>query len=113
MRKTPMHVVKNNHPLVLTLRGHTLPTELRALVSEADAVLVVGSKLGAVRTGDGRLPLPVALAHIDIDPAEIGRNYPVALGVVADARLALDALLEAFHDLPDDRSARANEIALI
>ena len=106
-------VLPSDHPLVLTLRGHTLPTELRALVSESDAVLVVGSKLGAVRTGDGRLPLPTALAHIDIDPAEIGRNYPVAVGVVADARLALDALLEAFHDLPGDRPARANEVALI
>jgi acetolactate synthase-1/2/3 large subunit len=35
------------------------------------------------------------LIHIDIDPAEIGRNYPTEFGVVADAESALSALASA------------------
>ena len=32
--------------------------------------------------------------QIDVDPAAIGRSYPVAAGIVGDARLALDGLLD-------------------
>ena len=39
--------------------------------------------------------MPPALAQIDIDAEEIGRHYPVSAGVVADAKLALKALLAA------------------
>jgi len=106
-------VLPTDHPLVIATTNYTLPRELYALVKEADVALVVGSKLGAVRTGNGSLPLPTTLAQIDIDPAEIGRNYPTAMSVVADARLALDALLGVLHDLPGDRPSRSGEIARV
>ncbi|MGD8478066.1 MAG: thiamine pyrophosphate-dependent enzyme, partial [Burkholderiales bacterium] len=35
---------------------------------------------------------PTRLVHVDIDPNEIGRNYPVALGIVADAKVFLGQL---------------------
>jgi len=105
-------VLPSDHPLALTLRGSTMPTDLRTLLGESDVVLVVGSKLGGVRTGNGRLPLSPPLIQIDIDPAEIGRNYPVSIGVVADARLALDALLEALPDM-SERPSRAHEVAVV
>src|SRR5262249_12871625 len=38
---------------------------------------------------------PTRLIHINADVAEIGRNFPTELGVVADARLALAALVDA------------------
>lgn len=106
-------VLPTDHPLVVASTSYTLPKELYALVKESDAALVVGSKLGAVRTGNGTLPLPAALAQIDIDPAEIGRNYPAAVGIVAGARLTLDSLLEALHDHPGEHPSRASEVALV
>ena len=42
---------------------------------------------------------PTKLIHIDIDPAEIGRNYPVAIGAIADLRQALKALNRAASKL--------------
>ncbi len=42
---------------------------------------------------------PTQLIHIDIDPSEIGRNYPVAIGAVADLKSALTALLRIARKL--------------
>src|SRR5436305_1715884 len=77
-----------------------LHDELPSRAARSDAALVVGSKLGAWRTGHGRLPLPAAVAQIDLDPAEIGRHYPVAVPIVADAGLALTSLLAALPPSP-------------
>ena len=37
---------------------------------------------------------PTKLVHVDIDPMEIGRNYPVALGIIADAKVFLGQLAQ-------------------
>jgi acetolactate synthase I/II/III large subunit len=37
---------------------------------------------------------PTKLVHVDIDPAEIGRNYPVTLGILADAKVFLSQLAQ-------------------
>jgi acetolactate synthase-1/2/3 large subunit len=67
--------------------------EWTALFREADAVVVIGSRLDDVGTARWTLPLP-NLVHIDVDPAVIDRSYPASVGVVGDARLALRALLD-------------------
>jgi acetolactate synthase-1/2/3 large subunit len=47
---------------------------------------------------------PTKLVHVDIDPAEIGRNYPVTLGIMADAKVFLGQLgQEATHRKADGR----------
>jgi acetolactate synthase-1/2/3 large subunit len=65
---------------------------------EADVVLVVGSRLGNLDLpfdkywGD---PAEQRVVQIDVDPRSIGVTRPLALGLVADARAALRALVEA------------------
>lgn len=65
---------------------------------EADVVLVVGSRLGNLDLpydkywGD---PVRQKIVQIDVDPRNLGVTRPLALGIVADARLALEALEEA------------------
>ncbi|MBV9269000.1 MAG: thiamine pyrophosphate-binding protein, partial [Acidobacteriaceae bacterium] len=66
----------------------------------ADLILAIGTRLAEANSSswDPRFTFsipPTRLIHIDIDPAEIGRNYPTELGVVADAKLALQALATA------------------
>lgn len=106
-------VLPTHHPLVITSTGYDLIPELLTFVRDCDAVLVVGSKLGSCRTDSRRLPLPPALAHIDIDPAAIGHAYPTSISILADARLALDALLEALHDLPHERCSQLDAISAV
>jgi acetolactate synthase-1/2/3 large subunit len=65
---------------------------------EADVVLVVGSRLGNLDLpfdkywGD---PGAQRVLQIDVDPRSIGVTRPLALGIVADARAALEALVAA------------------
>ena len=40
------------------------------------------------------------MIQIDIDPAEIGRNYPVSIGAVADLKEALVQILEEAKNMP-------------
>lgn len=73
----------------------------RALLAEADVVLAVGTGFGAATTGNGALRLGPGLIHVDADPHEIGRCYQPAVGLVADAREFLSALLAAAPALPE------------
>jgi len=89
------------------------------IVAEADLVLFVGSKMNYVDTDNWRAPSrarPPAILQIDIDPAEIGNNYPVEDGLCGDAKLTLADLLEALQETcaasrPADRSHWFDEIA--
>lgn len=65
-----------------------------AAMEGSDLVIVVGSGLGVRTTAEGTMPLPSKIIHIDIDPHEVeGGLYDKTLGIVADARPALGALL--------------------
>ncbi len=63
----------------------------RALLADADAVLAVGTELGAETTGQYELAFSGRLVHLDAAPDRIGATYP-ALGLVGDAKATLAAL---------------------
>ena len=54
---------------------------------------------------------PTKLIHIDIDPAEIGRNYPVAIGAVADLKAALRVLNRVARTMAPKGVQRAELLA--
>ena len=86
------------HPLSLGLvqRGGTY--QANHACRQADVLLALGVRFDD-RTSSSWLPgysftiPPTQLIHVDIDPEEIGRNYPVALGLMADVRTFLRQLL--------------------
>ena len=64
-------------------------------------VLFVGCRAGSVTTERWRSPGPDArIIHIDSDPQVIGANYATDVALVADARLALEALADAVEGGP-------------
>jgi thiamine pyrophosphate-dependent acetolactate synthase large subunit-like protein len=65
------------------------------LASMADAALAVGFRFSQLATVNYTLPVPKSLVQIDVDAAEIGANYDVAVGIVSDARAALRKLHDA------------------
>ena len=76
-----------------------------------DLVLVVGSRLSALDTAEWALKLPGVLVHVDVDPTEFGRNYPVSIPVVGDAKLVLGQLSRMVTGASGDRPSRAGEVA--
>lgn len=69
-----------------------------ALTRSADVLLAVGMRFADESTSSYRhgvtyaIP-PARLIHLDLDPTEIGKNYPAEIGIVADARAGLAALV--------------------
>jgi acetolactate synthase-1/2/3 large subunit len=84
-------VVPHDHPLYFQSQSPAAD----ALRRNADVILVVGSRVGNLDVpfdkywGD---PAKCRIIHIDVDPRHIGVSRPVTLGIVADARPALDGL---------------------
>jgi acetolactate synthase-1/2/3 large subunit len=67
---------------------------LPAVLEHSDLILAVGTRL-RVREYSGVAPRVVRL---DADPAELERSYPTTVGIVADARAGLAALLEVLGE---------------
>jgi acetolactate synthase-1/2/3 large subunit len=75
------------------------------ILADADLIVFVGSRTDEGATAGWRVPRPgTPVIHIDVDPREIGRTYPVEVGIVADARLALAALDRAVAARADGRT---------
>jgi acetolactate synthase-1/2/3 large subunit len=84
------------HPLALGVFGNWGQAVANEVVSNADTVLVVGSRLAPTDTCFENPELLDAdrqrLVQIDVEPLNVGRHFPVAAAIVADAREALAAL---------------------
>ena len=92
--------LREDHPLLLGMTGFWGTPIANEKCRTADLILAIGTRLAEANSSswDPRFTFsipPTRLIHIDIDPAEIGRNYPTELGVIADAKLALEALAAA------------------
>ena len=85
------------------------------LVPNADAILVVGSRfLMAGNTGfGGPTPIDGQVVQIEIDGEELGRNYPPDVGILADAKQAVGALLEAVPAHNRSRESREAELTAL
>ena len=91
-------VFPESHPLHLGgigLGGH--PSATRYLAAEPDVVCIIGSRLNDYSTNGWSLPLcgTEATFQVDREPWLVGRNYPVTVGIIGDARMAVRAMLRA------------------
>jgi acetolactate synthase-1/2/3 large subunit len=106
-------VVDEHHSLSLGTIGYIMgersaTRHQRPLVNAADVILLIGSRTNQNGTDSWTLfPPGATIIHLDVDSAEVGRNYE-AVRLVGDARLTLEALLAALEtrDLTKRRSQR-------
>ncbi len=104
--------VPEDNPLVL---GNLSYDEaLSDLLRNCDGLLAVGTRFSAMNTRGFSWPVPRNLVHMDVDAAELSRNYPAAVEIPTDARLGLAALRSALAGMvTEERQSRAAEVAEI
>jgi acetolactate synthase-1/2/3 large subunit len=94
---TGKSAIADVHPLALGVFGNWGQVVANEVVSTADTVLVVGSRLAPTDTCFENPELLDAdrqtFLQIDVEPLNVGRHFPVAAAIVADAREALAALV--------------------
>src|SRR5690242_4676098 len=105
-----------NHPLALGLVARNGHYQANHAARQADVLLALGVRFDD-RTSSSWLPgysfsiPPTRLIHVDIDPEEIARNYPVTLGLMADVRTFLRQVLSELDARKPKTEALASRAA--
>ncbi len=101
--------ISEDHALFVGAVGQTGTTSGNSITASADVIISVGCRFtdwsaSSYAKGVSFSIPPGRLIHIDLDPREIGKTYPTEVGIVADAKVALQAILDL---LPDADAAQA------
>jgi acetolactate synthase I/II/III large subunit len=93
-----------DHDLYVFSPGNVGSLVANKLAIDADVILAIGTTFSDETTSSYapnvtfNIP-PTKLIHMDLDPREIGKNYPTAVGINSDARAGLAALYGALSQL--------------
>src|SRR5690625_434953 len=91
-----------NHKLFLGMGGMHGTYASNMAMYETDLLINIGSRFDDRLTGNLEHFAPSAIiAHIDIDPAEIGKNINTHIPIVGDAKLALEEMEKQIDETPD------------
>jgi acetolactate synthase I/II/III large subunit len=86
--------IPGNHPLAVGVVGTYSRESANRVVNSADLVCFIGSETGGMTTHFWTVPkIGTPAIQIDVDPQAIGRNYPLLVGVNADAKVTLARML--------------------
>ena len=99
--------LRDDHPLVMGMTGFWGTTLVNQTCLNADTIFAVGTRFKEADCSSwypgytfniGAQGNDARVIHIDIEPQEIGRNYPTEIGVVADAKSALRVLIRVAQE---------------
>jgi acetolactate synthase-1/2/3 large subunit len=111
---TAKGVFPENHPLALGCLGFGSRPYSRKFFQESDLILALGATFSegtTMRFGHEIIPERAKIIQIDTDPEELGSNYPTALSIQADAKIALRAIIDGVKSRqPKANGARAQAI---
>jgi sulfoacetaldehyde acetyltransferase len=95
-----------SHPLFAGPLGYNGSKASMELISRADVVLALGTRLNPFSTLPGYdidyWPTHAAIIQVDINPDRIGLTKPVSVGIVGDAKKVANAILEKLSDTAGD-----------
>jgi acetolactate synthase-1/2/3 large subunit len=105
-------IMPDDHPLNVGVPGTYSRWCANRAIAEADLVFYIGSHTGSQVTTGWQIPASgTPVVQLDIDPAELGRNYPNVVSLLGDAKVTLERLLtEAKPVARDGWTARVQEL---
>ena len=105
--------IDETHPLAYGFMGMHGWKHVNRAIQAADLLVAIGMRFDDRVTGNVRTYAPYArIVHVDIDPAEIGKNVAVEVPIVGDAKRVLDALLPLVAAVdPAERSTYLAQLA--
>lgn len=101
-----------SHPLFGGNLGHMFGKESKAVTSAADAVLICGTTVlpEVFPSVEAIFTETCKIVHFDLNSYEIGKNFPISIGALADPKAALGMLATALKDsLTEQQLARARD----
>ena len=97
--------ILDSHPLAVGIPGTYSRACANRAVHEADLVFFIGSHTGGQLTVNWQIPAPDTIViQLDIDPLELGRNYPNAVALLGDAKATLQQLIAVAQRKPAEAS---------
>ncbi|WP_420415567.1 thiamine pyrophosphate-binding protein [Roseibium sp.] len=110
--------LRDDHPQVLGMTGFWGTSLVNQTCLDADYVFAVGTRFKEADCSSWypgyTFNIPGSkVIHIDIEPSEIGRNYPTEIGVVADAKAALRTLTRVARELYPEGLKRSDLVSKI
>ena len=103
-----------DHPLAVGVPGAYSRACANQVLAESDLVFFIGSHTGGQVTNDWKLPRPgTRVVQMDINAAELGRSFPISVGLQSDVRAGLQKMLDASSEVgsPGDEKQRATWVA--
>lgn len=109
--------ISEDHALFIGAVGQTGTTCGNSITASADVVISVGCRFtdwsaSSYAKGVSFSIPPGKLIHIDLDPREIGKTYPTEVGIVSDAKVALEAILSMLSDADSKKALSKRETFL-
>src|SRR4030042_3178568 len=96
-------LIPYDHPFC----GGNFTLWLNPFFKEADAILVIGSRLRASGSTKLDLKYEQKVIQVDCDTGELGRNHRIEMGISADAGLTLNALLVTLDSRTESQGQEA------
>ncbi|MCC6473486.1 MAG: thiamine pyrophosphate-binding protein [Burkholderiales bacterium] len=100
--------IPNSHPLYVGPPGFRGAPESMDAIRRADVLLALGARINQTSTfwNDSVIAPGTRIVQVELDPREIGRNYPIAAGILGDARTVARQLLAAVRAIQPRKKPR-------
>ena len=104
-------IIPDHHPLAVGVPGSYSRWCANKAVGAADLVFFIGSHTGGQVTNGWQIPkIGTSTIQLDINPEELGRNYPNTVSLHGDAKVTLLQLIEAVDKQPARRAEWLEQI---
>ncbi len=99
--------IREDHPLSIGRAGEYTPSYSRRLLDQADVLIALGYRFTDVSTEGWKISSQCKIIQIDIDPVEIGKNFPANVGIVGNVKEVLPQIVTELRSRSESTISRS------